>query len=95
MVSLIRKSPRKSTIKSWGATATVVVGGVVVVGAVPVDAAVVAGARVVAGVAVVVATVVFEADAVVVAAGAVVPKLLLHAEATSSAATATSYFFTV
>jgi hypothetical protein len=55
----------------------------------------VVGARVVAGVAVVVATVVFEADAVVVTAGAVVPELLLHAEATSSAATATSYFFTV
>ncbi len=60
-----------------------------------VDTAVVVGARVVAGVAVVVATVVFEADAVVVTAGAVVPVLLLHAEATSSAATATSYFFTV
>ena len=56
---------------------------------------VVVGARVVAGVAVVVATVVFEADAVAVTAGAVVPELLLHAEATSSAATATSYFFTV
>ena len=95
MVSLIRKSPRRSTIEPWGATATVVVGGVVVVGAVLVDAAVVAGARVVVGVAVVVAAVVFEADAVVVAVGGVVSKLLLHAEATSSAATVTSYFFTV
>ena len=92
---LIGKSPRRSTIESWGATATVVVGGVVVVDAVLVDTAVVVGARVVAGVAVVVATVVFEADAVVVTAGAVAPELLLHAETTSSAATATSYFFTV
>ena len=95
MVSLIRKSPRRPTIESWGATATVVVGGVVVVDAVLVDAAVVVGARVVVGVAVVVAAVVCEADTVVVAAGVVVPVLLLHAEATSSAATATSYFFTI
>ncbi len=55
--------------------------------------AVVVGARVVIGV--VVAAVVSEADAVVVAVGGVVSKLLLHAEATSSAATVTSYFFTV
>ena len=72
-----------------------VVGGVVVVGPVLVDASVVVGARVVVGVAVVVAAVVFEVDAVVVAVGGVVPVLLLHAEATSSAATVTLYFFTV
>ena len=57
--------------------------------------AVVVGTRVVVGVGVVVAAVVFEADVVVVAVGGVVPVLLLHAEATSSAATVTSYFFTV
>ena len=60
-----------------------------------VDAAVVVGARVVIGVAVVVAAVVFEADAVAVAAGAELSVLLLHAEATSRAATASLYFFTV
>tara|TARA_B100000745_G_scaffold147872_1_gene96636 strand:+ start:163 stop:381 length:219 start_codon:yes stop_codon:yes gene_type:complete len=71
------------------------VGGVVVVATVLADVSVVVGARVVVGIGIVVAAVVFEADAVVVTAGAVVPVLLLHAEATSSAATATSYFFTV
>ena len=59
------------------------------------DVSVVVGARVVVGVGIVVAAVVFEADALVVTAGAVVPVLLLHAEATSSAATVTLYFFTV
>ena len=59
------------------------------------DVSVVVGARVVVGIGIVVAAVVFEADAVVVTAGAVLPVLLLHADATSSAATATSYFFTV
>ena len=59
------------------------------------DVSVVVGARVVVGIGIVVAAVVFEADAVVVTAGAVVPVLLLHAEATSRAATASLYFFTV
>ena len=94
---MICRSPRRSTIESWCTTATVVVGGVVggvtlvdVDVDVDVDAAVVVGARVVVGVG----AVVFEAGTVVVAAGATVPALLEHAEATSNAATATLDCFT-
>ena len=70
---------------------------VVAVKAVAVGAtvAVVVGTRVVVGVGVVVAAVVFEADAVAVVAGSELSVLLLHAEATSRAATASLYFFTV
>ena len=92
---MICRSPRRSTIESWCTTATVVVwgvvGGVTLVDVdVDVDAAVVVGARVVVGVG----AVVFEAGTVVVAAGATVPALLEHAEATSNAATATLDCFT-
>ncbi|MBI02702.1 MAG: hypothetical protein CL468_01535 [Acidimicrobiaceae bacterium] len=70
-----------------------VVGGVVegeTLVDVDVDAAVVVGTRVVVGAD----AVVFEAGTVVVAAGATVPALLEHAEATSNAATATLDCFT-
>jgi len=82
--------------------ATVVVGVVVVVGdAVVVAATVVVGVVVVVGDAVVDGAPVVEGTAVVgvgtevVATGAVVSTLLLHAEATSSKATRTAYFLTV
>jgi hypothetical protein len=86
-----------------GAAVVVVVGAPVVVGAtvvVVVGAAVAAGATVVAGAAVVDGAPVVEGTAVVgvatevVATGAVVSALLLHAEVTSSKTTRTAYFLT-
>ena len=79
-----------------GATVVVVVGVAVVVGAaVAAGATVVAGAAVVDGAPVVEGTAVVGVATEVVATGAVVSPLLLHAEATSSKATRTAYFLTV
>ncbi len=78
-----------------GATVVVVVGVAVVVGAVvAAGATVVAGAAVVDGAPVVEGTAVVGVATEVVATGAVVSALLLHAEVTSSKTTRTAYFLT-